>query len=291
MMMKDPFPHSVRGVSPDEAQRLVREQRVRVLDVRTPEEYRDLGHIPGATLLPVDLIAAAPATLPSEGKPLLVCCEHGIRSAAAARFLTAAGFEGVLNLSGGLSRWRGPREFSSGDPCHPAGPSSWLVKNAAILPAGGDALDVACGAGRNALLLAAAGFRVRAVDRDEGKIHSLRTSARKLGLPLSPERFDLESPCADLGESAYDLVLVTRYLHRPLFPALIRALRPGGLLLYETFTEEHGRRGGPPTRPEFLLGPGELRRLVAPLEILAEREGEFDGGLVCGIAARRLPSP
>jgi rhodanese-related sulfurtransferase len=291
-MVKEPdSSHSVQGVGPEEAERLVREQRVRVLDVRTPEEYRDLGHIPGAILLPVDLIAAGPATIPFEGKPLLVCCEHGVRSAAAARFLIAAGFKGVLNLSGGLSRWRGPRELSAGDPGHPAGPSSWLVKNAALLPPGGNALDVACGAGRNALLLAAAGFRVRAVDRDERKIQSLDRTARKLGLPLSAEILDLESAATDLGDSLYDLVLVTRYLHRPLFPALIRALRQGGLLLYETFTEEHGRRGGPPTRREYLLGPGELRRLVAPLEILREREGEFDGGFVSGVAARRLPSP
>jgi rhodanese-related sulfurtransferase len=287
-MSKAPdFSDSVAGVGPEEAERHVRERRVRVLDVRTPEEYRDLGHIPGAILLPVDLIAAAPATLPFEGKPLLVCCEHGVRSAAAARFLLAAGFEGVLNLSGGLSRWRGPREFSSGDPCHPAGPSSWLVKNARMLPAGGNALDVACGAGRNALLLAAAGFQVRAVDRDERKIQSLDRTARKLGLPLSAQVIDLESATTDLGDSVYDLVLVTRYLHRPLFPALIRALRRGGLLLYETFTEEHGRRGGPPTCSDFLLETGELRRLAAPLEVLREREGEFDGGVVAGIAARR----
>ena len=81
-----------RDVEPEEAVKAIREGSVQVLDVRTPEEYRELGHIPGALLLPVDLVASGVATLPRRGKLLLLCCEHGIRSAAAARFLARAGF-------------------------------------------------------------------------------------------------------------------------------------------------------------------------------------------------------
>jgi rhodanese-related sulfurtransferase len=277
-----------RSISPGEAERLVREGTVRVLDVRTAEEYRSLGHIPGAILLPVDLIASAPATLQADGKPILVACEHGVRSATAARFLSRAGFEGILNLSGGMSRWEGPRDFSPGDPCGPEGPAEWLVQNADLLPRGGEALDVACGAGRHALLLAGAGYRVRAVDRDASKIEALGRLAARLGLPLSAEILDLESvPGADLGDAACDLIVVFRYLHRPLFPSLVRALRPGGMLLYETFTLEQARRGRPPSHPDFLLRPGELPGLVAPLKILREREGEFGGGMVAAVAARR----
>ncbi len=277
-----------RSVAPEEAEDLVREGKVRLLDVRTPEEHRDLGHIPGSLLLPVDLIASLPATVPAEGKPLLVYCEHGVRSVAAARFLSRAGFEGVLNLAGGMSRWKGAREFSPGNPFHPAGPAAWLVQNADLLPRGGEVLDVACGSGRHALLLAGAGFKVRGVDRDSPRIEALARLARRLALPLSAEVVDLETGGeVDLGAAAYDLVVVIRYLHRPLFPALIRALRPGGILLYETFTAEQGRRYGRPRDPHFLLEPGELRRLAAPLEILREREGEHDGGFVSSLVARR----
>jgi len=263
----------------------VREGAVHLLDVRTPGEYRDLGHVPGALLLPVDLIAVAVATLPRDDKPILVYCEHGVRSAHAARFLSRAGFEGVLNMSGGMSCWRGPRAHEAGEVCGPAGPSSWLLENADLLPrGGGDVLDVACGRGRHALLLAAAGYRVSAVDDDPGRIAALQIDADRLGLDLRAERLDLETGAVDLGEATRDLILVIHYLHRPLFPALARALRPGGLLLYETFTLDQAASGHP-RNPAFLLEHGELARLVAPLVVERERDGEYEGRRVAAVAA------
>lgn len=275
-----------RTIDSVEAEDLVRDGAVRVLDVRTPREYETLGHVPDAILLPVDLIACGAATLPRDGKPLLVYCEHGIRSRSAARFLAQAGIEGVLNLGGGLSRWRGPRRFAPGNPYGDSGPSSWVVANADLVPRGGRVLDLACGTGRHSLLLATAGFSVRAVDRDPEKIHLLASIAGRLQIPLRAEVLDLEDERADLGEEAFDLVVGIHYLHRPLFPSLDRTLRKDGILLYETFTREQALRGKP-TNPAFLLEPGELRRLCAHLEILREREGEFEGRMVSGIVARR----
>ena len=107
------------------------------------------GTFAGAWLLPVDLIASAPAVLPEDGRPVLVYCEHGVRSVAASRLLSAAGIDRVLNLAGGLAVWTGPREFGPGVL---RGPSSWLIQNADLLPRGGKVLDVACGGGRHALL-------------------------------------------------------------------------------------------------------------------------------------------
>ena len=103
-----------RTIDHDEARSLIARGAVTILDVRTPAEYGQLGHIPGARLLPVDLIASAPAMLPNDGTPLLVYCEHGVRSVAASRLLATAGRDQVLNLSGGLSHWSGPREFGGG---------------------------------------------------------------------------------------------------------------------------------------------------------------------------------
>ena len=274
-----------RSIGSAEAERLVRDPSVRVLDVRTPEEYRDLGHIPGAILLPVDLVVSALATLPRDGKQLLIYCEHGIRSAAAARLLAQGGLTDLLNLSGGLSTWSGPREFTPGEAFGPFAPASWLVLNADLLPRGGRVLDLACGSGRNALLLAVAGFPVKAVDRDPGRIEALRGVAGRLGLAVDAEVLDLEGDGVVLGNGVYDLILGIHYLHRPLFPTLIRSMAPGGILLYETFIEEQARRGKP-TCPDFLLKAGELRQLVKPLELIREREGEFDGRMVSGVAAR-----
>jgi SAM-dependent methyltransferase len=165
-------------------------------------------------------------------------------------------------------------------------PSSWLLENLDLLARAARTLDVACGRGRHALLLASAGFPVEAVDRDAGLIDGLRATAERLKLPLRAEVRDLETGAADLGTEAYDLVLVFNYLHRPLFPALVRTLAPGGLLLYETFTVEQARRGKP-KNPDFLLEPGELRERVAPLVVLREREGEFEGRMVAGVAAQK----
>ena len=273
-----------RDVDTVEAARLVGDGAVHVVDVRTPEEYRDLGHVPGAILLPVDLIVAGAATLPRDGRPLLIHCEHGIRSIHACEVLAHAGLEGLLNLRGGLSVWTGPREFGPDAPAV-SGPSSWLLECADLLPARrGRALDVACGRGRHALLLAGAGFEVHAVDRDDAALASLDATARRLGLPVTVERLDLETGEAQLGQAAYALVTVFHYLHRPLLPAIVDAMAPEALLLYETFTVDQAALGHP-KNPAFLLEHGELRRLVTPLEVVRERDGVHEGRHVAGIAA------
>jgi tellurite methyltransferase len=166
-------------------------------------------------------------------------------------------------------------------------PASWLVDNETALPRGGAVLDVACGRGRHALHLARAGFQVTAIDRDPEALAALRHAARVLGLDVTTQFVDLEtSPPPDLGDARYDAIIVFNYLHRPLFPVLRRALRIGGRLVYETFTIAQAARGKP-TNPDFLLRPGELQRLAAPLTILQAREGEFAGRFVASLVAQR----
>ncbi len=165
-------------------------------------------------------------------------------------------------------------------------PSSWLTANAHLLPARGRALDVACGGGRHAVWLAGASFDTLAVDKDAAAVDALDAYATGQGLRLRAEVLDLEVPEASLGDARYDVIVVVHYLHRALFPALTAALAEGGVLVYETFTREQALRGKP-TNPDFLLEPGELRRLVAPLEVLAYREGEFEGRVVASVVARK----
>ena len=161
----------------------------------------------------------------------------------------------------------------------------WLTRNADLLPARGRALDVACGRGRHALWLAERGLDTVAVDRDAAAIEALDQEARRRALPIDARVQDLETGDPSLGDALYDAIVVVHYLHRPLFPALIRALRPGGLLFYDTFTRAQAARGKP-TNPAFLLDSGELRTLVAPLEILREREGDYEGRLVASVVAK-----
>lgn len=276
----------IHTIAHDEARALLAAGGAVALDVRTPGEYEQLGHIPDAWLLPVDLVASAPAVLPDDGRPILVYCEHGVRSVAAARLLAEAGVTNVLNLAGGLASWTGPRDFGPGVL---RGPSPWLIDNADLLPRGGRVLDVACGRGRHALLLASAGFDVHAVDRKPDAIAFLRATAERLRVTIASEVIDLEAETPpDLSSGSYDAVFVFNYLHRPLMPALRAALKPGGRLFCETFTTRQAERGHP-KNPAFLLKDGELLSLVAPLAILRSREGETDGRFIASVIAERAP--
>ena len=271
------------SIGPNDAAARLATDDVLVLDVRTPEEFEQLGHIPGAWLLPVQYIASAPAVVPRDGRTILVYCEHGVRSRHAAEVLTRAGYEQVLNLEHGMSAWSGPRAFDA-EPIK--GPAAWVLQHADLYKGHHRMLDVACGRGRHALLFAAAGFTVDAVDRDGEALVALRSAAEALGLTVRTRQLDLEQLGVDLGTEAFDLIVVTNYLYRPLFPALLRALAPGGLLVYETFTVEQARLPDGPSNPDFLLEPGELRSLVAPLDVLREHEGVVDGHHRAGIVAR-----
>lgn len=275
---------SFRTISHEEARRLLASGEVTVLDVRTAGEYAQLGHMPDAWLIPVDLVAAAPSVLPNDHKPVMVYCEHGVRSVAASQLLVAAGIVEVLNLAGGLASWSGPREFGAGAV---RGPSPWLIDNADLLPRGGKVLDVACGRGRHALLMASAGFDVRAIDRSPEAIAFLSETATRLNLRIDAVVVDLETdPPPPLTASVYDAILVFNYLHRALMPALRDALAPGGRIFYETFTTRQAERGHP-RNPDFLLRDGELAGMMAPLAIRRSREGEFDGRFIASIVAER----
>jgi SAM-dependent methyltransferase len=165
-------------------------------------------------------------------------------------------------------------------------PASWLEDHADLLPRSGCAVDVACGRGRHALWLAARGLSVLALDRNEDAIRELHRAAVDARMPILAETRDLETGAPSIGIAAFDVVVVIHYLHRPLFPTLLDALRPGGLLIYETFTRAQALRGKP-TNPDFLLDEGELWRLVQPLEIVDYREGLFEDRELASVVARR----
>jgi len=168
-------------------------------------------------------------------------------------------------------------------------PAPWLIDNVDLLPRGGRVLDVACGRGRNALWLAGAGFDVRAVDRNPDAIAAVRDAAAKLGLRIEAEVVDLETDPPPAMAAEFDAIVVFNYLHRPLMPTLLGALKPRGRIVYETFTTGQAERGQP-TNPAFLLKDGELAELMAPLTVLRSREGAFDGRSVASIVAERLVS-
>lgn|SRR5690625_2869014 len=175
---------------------------------------------------------------------------------------------------------------SKGHALQGAAPSAWICRFLPLLPSGSTILDLACGGGRHLRLLHALGFRATGVDRDLGDVADLQVP----GGPELLER-DLEdgSPFPLAGRR-FDAVVVTNYLHRPLLPALVGLVAPGGLLLYETFAQGN-ERFGRPSNPNFLLRPGELLEAVrGHLDVLAYEAGEVATprpAMVQRIAARR----
>jgi tellurite methyltransferase len=176
-------------------------------------------------------------------------------------------------MSGDRSRWEA-RYAGQADRAVRA-PSAWLVRH---LPSQGEgvALDLACGDGRNALYLARHGFTVDAVDIAFAGLARLSAAARVEGLAVRCIQADLEH--FPLPVDRYAVLVNIRYLQRSLFPAMRRAIAPGGIVVFETFLRAQARLGHP-RNPAFLLDPGELRAAFADFEVLAEEEGllEADG--------------
>ena len=134
---------------------------------------------------------------------------------------------------------------------HPDSPPSvWVQRWISWIRPGGAVLDVACGSGRHARLLARLGFEVDAVDRDAAPFADPPANVRL-------RKADIEAgPWPYVGQR-FDGIVVTNYLHRPLLPVLADSLEPGGVLIYETFARGN-ERFGKPSNPAFLLAPGEL---------------------------------
>ena len=149
-----------------------------------------------------------------------------------------------------------------------AAASPWLQRFVHLLQPGGTVLDVACGSGRHLRWLAAHGFAVTGVDRDAAALAPLATAAELIVA-------DIENAPWPLPGRQFDAVLVSNYLWRPLWPALRAALADGGVLVYETFADGQ-QRIGRPSRPEFLLQPGELLKACEGLRVVAFEDG-FDG--------------
>lgn len=149
-------------------------------------------------------------------------------------------------------------------------PSAWVTRFASLIAPAGRVLDYACGSGRHARWLAQHGFRVDAVDRDGIALQLLQ------GLPrLETRELDLEGEDWPFERAGYDGVVVCNYLYRPRFDAMLELLRPGGVLIYETFMAGN-ERFGKPSRPDFLLQPNELvHRLREHWTIVAFEQGEI----------------
>jgi len=183
----------------------------------------------------------------------------------------------------------------------PAEPASIVCELLPLLPAG-PALDIACGTGRHSLLLAARGQHVTAVDFSPVALDTLEMRAHGMHMPVRQSKSFHHAPRRrlhgglelvqanleqiHLPECCFDLILCVQYLQRSLFPHMTRALRPNGVLLFETFTRAQLEFEGGPRNPTYLLETGELREAFPGLRVLFYRELRAGQGIASLLARR-----
>jgi len=160
-----------------------------------------------------------------------------------------------------------------------------LRENRHLLPPTGKALDLACGLGGNALLLAQAGLAVQAWDLSTVAVAALQSQATEAGLSVHAtvrDVLDVPPPAA-----SFDVIVVSYFLERSLAAGLCAALRPGGLLFYQTFVQAKVTQQGP-SKPDFLLAENELLQMFAPLRPRVYREEGMLGDVTQGLRNEAL---
>jgi len=171
------------------------------------------------------------------------------------------------------------RQHRDSDPDQ-AKPATVLSDHAYLLPSTGTALDVACGTGGNATLMASHGLHTDAWDISQVAVDQLNSFAQR-------RKLTLEAACRDIiaqppAPDSYDVIVCSRFLARELCPHLVRALRPGGLLFYQTFTKTHLRSTGP-SNPAYRLDDGELLSLFSDVQLIFYREERDIGTIAFGV--------
>lgn len=171
------------------------------------------------------------------------------------------------------------------DATEPGKPSEVLAANTHLLPAQGMALDLACGLGGNALLLAECGLTCHAWDISPIAISKLTEFAKQRNLSVIGKTCPIEAHA--LKPESFDVIIVAHFLERSFTAALIDALRPQGLLFYQTFTHTRVTQAGP-TQPEWRLNDQELLTMFAPLKTLVYREEGRVGDVARGFRDEAL---
>ena len=147
-------------------------------------------------------------------------------------------------------------------------PSPWVQRWSHLVPRGGTVLDVACGLGRHMRWFHERNHAVAGIDREQNAIDSVA----HLGQAVLA---DIENGAWPFAGRSFAGVVVTNYLWRPLLPVIVNSVAPGGVLIYETFAAGN-ETVGKPSRPDFLLQPGELLQACRDLRIVAYEDGFLD---------------
>ncbi len=253
-----------------------RDTSERILDVRPESDFLPR-HRAGAVNIPLEELTQRLHELPPKVQHLTVFDANPVRARWARSRLRARERQNIEVASGEAWLAAGVTEAgpSRGRLWEPHG----LLREAVELAreswgsvSGKGALDIACGAGRDAVVLALAGFDVEAWDVLPDALERCGDLARRSGVVISTALRDVERN-PSIARSAYDLICCFNFLHRPLMTVIAEAVRPGGFVVYETFLEQQRVLFGKPRRNAHLLKAGELAGFFTGWDVLVSREG------------------
>ena len=163
-------------------------------------------------------------------------------------------------------------------------PIAFLKQNVYLLPKG-KALDIAMGEGRNGVFLATHGFQVLGLDISEKGLRKAHSLAKEFNTSIETKVVDLEH--AHLPENTYDVVIMSYYLQRDLFPQIKKTLKPGGMVLVETYNEDHARHK-PDFPREYLLKTNELLDVFKDFKIIRYQSHDDQKSAYSSILAQKI---
>jgi SAM-dependent methyltransferase len=244
------------------------------IDLRPAEDFQQ-AHIKNTTSLPASRLASAMHELPDKDQVLqLIGTQHQLAECRA--FLLDKGYTISREIEATESLWQWAEQqdlLEAG--CHsvPLWQANPLLQGAIEeieqATRGRSAIDLACGAGRDTVYLAQRGWQVTGVDIKADALARCQALAESAQVDVDTLQADIEARPEVLGDHTYDLIIVMRFLYRPLLKRLVKHLKPGGVLCYSTFMVG-SEQFGSPRNPNYLLKPGELAEVYADLTIIKD---------------------
>ena len=247
-----------------------------VLDVR-PESQFLAGHRAGSVNIPLESLTARVHELPSPYVAIVVFDEDADRADRAAELLRERGREEIAVISD--SEWLERGDIETGNSAARLWSPHGLLERALDVMAlhwgdlrGRTALDIACGAGRDAVYMSMRGLSVEAWDILPDAVERCEALAARNGVTVMTQCRDVERD-SDIPAQHYDLIACFNFLHRPLMHSIAAGVKSGGFVVYETFVEEQRRRFGKPRSDAHLLKSGELASYFPQWDLIESAEG------------------
>jgi DNA/RNA-binding domain of Phe-tRNA-synthetase-like protein/SAM-dependent methyltransferase len=261
-----------------------------LLDVRSVSDFES-GHVPGSCHLPAEELEHRKHELPPRWRPIFLTADTADLLRSCGERLHSLGRTRVRSVEEPPEAWPGVLETGPARiPAWEPPPVLQRLQSRFPPPTGEEklALDLACGSGRHSVYLALLGWKVLAVDILDDALRMTRELAARWSVSVETQRMDLtrEDP---LTAGTFDLIATFHFLERRLLPRIGPALRPGGLLVYQTFTKSQSLKGRP-RNPRHLLESGELHRAFPELDVLDYAEGTDPSGDDVALLVARRPT-